>query len=219
MELMTSSENKDINKRIILFRSCLITVIILLLFSGIVPVYSQKTSEAVSDTTITHSPQKATWMSAALPGLGQAYNKKYWKIPVIWAGLGGLGYSIHYNHSKYKTYSEAYLYRIDNDSTTIDSYPSFSSNYLQTLKNSYRRNMELSVVLTFALYAINIIDATVDAHLYDFDVSDDLSMTVKPVMISDYNGGIVTYNPGIKITFTAFNNSKNRKQPVKRTYF
>lgn len=190
-------------------------VILLVIFFLIPSSFSQENIDNIkSDTSKQklHSPKKATWMSAVLPGLGQAYNKKYWKIPVIWTGLGGLSYSIVFNHNKYVTYRDAYKFRIDNDSTTIDNFPLFSTNYLQTLKNTYRRNMELSVVLTIALYAINIIDATVDAHLYDFDVSDDISFNIKPVMMlpeKQYNNQIY---PGFKLTF--YSSSKASKKPL-----
>ncbi len=178
--------------------------------------FSQKNNDNnIADTNYyeLHSPKKAAWLSAVLPGLGQAYNKKYWKIPVIWAGFGGLSYSIIFNNNKYVTYRNAYLYRIDNDSTTIDNFPLFSTNYLQTLKNSYRRNLELSVIIAAALYAINIIDATVDAHLYDFDVSDDVSLNIKPVMMFSEKQPYNTIHPGIKLTFSSSN--KNNKKSIR----
>lgn len=148
-------------------------------------VFSSKIfAQNIDDTTkIYHSPKKATIMSACLPGLGQIYNHKYWKVPVVYAGLGGAAYGFFWNHDKYSTYRDAYVLRTDGDSATIDNFDGFySESNLLDLSNYYRRNMELSVVIFTFVYILNIIDATVDAHLYDFDISDDLSMRVQPAV-------------------------------------
>ena len=110
-------------------------------------------------------------MSALFPGLGQAYNKKYWKMPVIYAGFGGLGYAIGTTHTKYIIYRDAYIKRVDGDSTTIDDFQLYSSDNLFTLQDYYRRNRDLFIIGTAALYVLNIIDASVDAHLFSFNVS------------------------------------------------
>lgn len=128
-----------------------------------------------------HTPAKAALLSAALPGMGQAYNKKYWKIPIIYAGFAGLGYWIGHNTKNYKTFREAYRLRIDDDSLTIDRFTEqYSSGDLKILKDFYKRNLDLSVILTIVWYSLNIIDAAVDAHLFEFDVSDNLSMRIEP---------------------------------------
>jgi hypothetical protein len=122
-------------------------------------------------------------LSTALPGLGQAYNKKYWKIPIVYAGFAGLGYWISRNTKNYRTYREAYSFRMDDDSLTIDPFVDrYSSADLKTLKDFYKRNLDLSIILTAVWYALNIVDAAVDAHLFEFDVSDNLSMRVEPVL-------------------------------------
>ena len=136
-----------------------------------------------STTTKTHSPKKATIMSAILPGAGQFYNKKYWKIPVIYTGFGGLAYSIIKNQDLYKDYRTALRYRTDDDPNTIDNFQQYSVDGLLQAKNYYRRNMELSYIFTTILYVINIVDAAVDAHLYEFDISDDLSLYLQPSML------------------------------------
>ena len=131
-----------------------------------------------------HSPRKALLLSLALPGLGQAYNRSYWKIPLIYAGLGTLGYFIIYNNNVYQDFSEAYLIKLKNPSANppVIGYP----NGLQRVesyrqgKDIYRRNYELSLILTAALWALNMVDANVDAHLRGFDLSDDLSLRIKP---------------------------------------
>lgn len=129
-----------------------------------------------------HSPRKAAIFSAVMPGLGQAYNKKYWKMPIVYAGFATLGYFIFYNYDKYTFYRNAYIVRTDNDTTTNtpDNLNIYQNDGLLTLKNYYRRNMEFSIVVTTMLYLLNIIDAYVDAHLMTFDINDNLSLQVEP---------------------------------------
>lgn len=130
---------------------------------------------SISDT-VTHSPKRATILSAILPGAGQAYNKKYWKIPVIY-GAGATGaYFIHTNLKQYKRFRQAYIYRNDGNPDTVDEFPQATSQQLQVYRDHYRRNTELAVILTTVFYLLQILDATVDAHLYDFDVSSDISL-------------------------------------------
>lgn len=135
-----------------------------------------------------------------LPGLGQAYNNKYWKIPVIYAGFGAMSYFFTINNSRYLKYKKALILRNDDDETTIDDYATQYPNQ-QTLieyKDYYRRNRDLSVIGFALFYVLNIVDANVDANLFYFDVSDDLSMEWMPVAIpsSTFASGI-----GIKLKF------------------
>lgn len=124
-------------------------------------------------------------MSMVLPGLGQAYNKKYWKIPVIYAGFGTLYYFVKKNGTEYRNFREAYNIVATNDSAHFDnSYVVRYQQNLNTLKdgrNFYRRNLEFTYILSGMLYLLNIIDASVDGNLYNFDVSDDLSLRFEPV--------------------------------------
>lgn len=130
-----------------------------------------------------HSPRKATIYSAVLPGLGQAYNKKYWKIPVIYAGFAGLGYWFVYEQRNYKTYYDALKLRLDNNPSTIDDFEAeYSTEDLQTLKEYYARYRDLSVISLTLCYVINVVDAAVDAHLFSFDVSDNLTLKVEPII-------------------------------------
>jgi hypothetical protein len=130
-----------------------------------------------------HSPRKAAIFSALLPGLGQAYNRKYWKIPIVYAGLGGLGVGVGLNHRNWRTYSDAF--RIVVNDPAISTYEldgrTYSESQLRELKNYYKRNRDMFIIFTGVMYLLNVIDATVDAHLFDFDVSDDLSMRIEPV--------------------------------------
>ena len=139
--------------------------------------------EIQKDTLKRHSVKRAVIQSAVVPGWGQVYNRKIWKVPIIYAGFGGLGFSIGWNVKRWRTYSNAYLARVDNDTSTHDEYEGiYTEDNLIILKNFYRRNMNLAIIFTTVLYALNIIDAAVDAHLFEYDISDDLSLRVEPVL-------------------------------------
>ena len=149
-----------------------------------------------------HSPRKAAIMSAILPGAGQVYNKKYWKLPIIYAGAAGLVYSFQFNQSHYLKYRNAYKYRIDGDASTIDNYVGiYSDDNLNTLQKYYHRYRDLTVIGFAALYALNVIDASVDAHLFTFDVSDDLSLNVQPTLINIAGSNRYTTGFGISMHF------------------
>ncbi len=129
-----------------------------------------------------HSPHKATLYSAVLPGLGQAYNKKYWKTGAVWAGFGIFGYFIVTNNNEYKSFRDAYLYvskgeQGDPPNDLVDRY---TEDQLLAQKDYYQRNLELSVIFSVLWYIVNIVDAAVDAHLYDFNVDDNLSIGIGP---------------------------------------
>jgi hypothetical protein len=130
--------------------------------------------------------RKATIMSACLPGLGQIYNHKYWKAPVIYAALGGLGYWGVTNQKKYRYYSDNLRYANDDDLNTTNA-TLYNNDQLIAQKRYYRKFRDMSIMLGALVYAINIIDANVDAHLRTFDVSDDLSLQLKPYSNFDYN--------------------------------
>jgi hypothetical protein len=137
-------------------------------------------------TVVLHSPKKASLYSTICPGLGQAYNKKYWKIPVLYAGFAGLGYSIYSNQKDYIRYRTAYRIRMDTDSTTTDEFVKTIRNPDNLLKatKTLHRWRDLSIFGAALLYVLNIVDATVDAHLFSFDVSDDLSLNFQPAFFS-----------------------------------
>lgn len=154
-----------------------------------------------------HSPKKATYYSLALPGLGQAYNKKYWKIPVIYAGFGALVYFISTNTEEYHKFLDAYTYVLEEQegpppNQMVERYNSDLSK-LRTIKDYYRRNMELNYILTGALYILQVLDATVDAHFVKFDVSDNLSLQIdpyiEPSMQLNNNAAMATKGISIKL--------------------
>jgi hypothetical protein len=122
------------------------------------------------------SPSKAAFYSAILPGLGQAYNKKYWKIPLVYAALGTGIYFYVDNNNKYNRYRRAYKRRLAG--FTDDEFQNVvaDDNALIDAQEFYQRNRDLSLLLTVIAYVLNIVDANVDAHLLQFNVSDDLSL-------------------------------------------
>ena len=143
-----------------------------------------------------HSPGKAALYSAILPGLGQAYNKKYWKIPIVYAALGTSVYFIFWNTKYYNDYAEAYNIRIAGGD---DKYAGiYSTQNLISLQNYYRNNRDLSVILTVLFYGLNVLDANIDGHLYNFDVSEDISMRIEPALIG--KNALGGYTPGLSFT-------------------
>ncbi len=129
-----------------------------------------------------HSPTKATIMSACLPGLGQIYNKKIWKVPIIYAGLGIMGYFIYFNADEYLNYKCAYIESSYGNihGSYSELVQKYSKEDLLSAQEYYRRNLEISCIITAVWYALNILDASVDAHLYTYNISDKLSLRVEP---------------------------------------
>ena len=131
-------------------------------------------------------PKKAALYSAIIPGLGQVYTKKYWKVPLIYAGLITSAYYINESHALYDTYKQAYINRLDNNRT--DEFTgTYTDANLVTLTEHYRRNTEISALLFTLTYVLNIVDASVNAHLFKYNVSKDISMIVQPVYFSKEN--------------------------------
>lgn len=143
----------------------------------------EKVDEISAKEKELHSPKLATLLSAVAPGAGQIYNRKYWKLPIIYGAFGGLIYSAVWNHTQFRTYKDAYLIRIDDDPATMDQFEGqFSEDNLLSLQADYRKNRDLSYVFIGVFYALNIIDAAVDGHLFDFNVDEDLSLQIQPVI-------------------------------------
>ncbi|MCD4709361.1 MAG: hypothetical protein K8R52_00815 [Bacteroidales bacterium] len=187
------------------------TVAVLLLFFMALPAFSQESDTVqksdtvyaiqnsdsiyrfgqgdllITDTLLSQplkikSPTRALMYALVLPGLGQAYNEKYYKMPIVWAALGGAGYAIVYNT---KVYRQATIEFLEGD---------LDERYLPI----YRRNMELSYIAAIAIYGLQILDAYVDAHLYSWDVNDNLSLGISPSLqpmmapssVTGYSGGL-----------------------------
>ncbi len=122
------------------------------------------------------SPKKAAIYSAVIPGAGQIYTKKYWKVPIIYGGLVTSAYFINDNNNQYKEYREAALLSYE----TGEDQLGYTYSELITLKDHYKRNREISYFSFVGVYILNIIDASVNAHLFNFDVSDDISLNIRP---------------------------------------
>lgn len=148
------------------------------------------------------NPKRALWLALVLPGAGQIYNRKYWKLPIIYGGFIGCIYALTWNNMMYKDYSQAYLDIMDKDPNTA-SYNKFlhlgvtiddsnKERYKEIFKNrkdKYRRWRDLSFFVMIGVYALSVIDAYVDAELSEFDISKDLSLKVEPAVIPNHGGG------------------------------
>lgn len=158
-------------------------------------------------------PTRATWLAALCPGLGQIYNRRYWKLPLVIGGFMGLGYGASWNNSMLADYTRAYYDLMDNDPSTksyMDFFPpttdesSLSRTWLeQTLKRRkdyFRRNRDLCIIGMVGVYVLAIVDAYVDASLTNFDISPDISMQVAPTIMRDH----LTSHPSVGI-YWAFN--------------
>lgn len=178
---------------------------LLFFFAGSNTVFSQKKNDAVlvvEDTLKPTSidplrPAKAAFYSAILPGLGQAYNKKYWKIPIVY---GAIGVSLYYfidSNNKYNDFRDEYKRRLEGMGRSED-YKRYDDNTLINAQNFYQRNRSLSAFFVLGFYALNIIDANVDAALTQFNVNDNLSFKpnvyLNNVTLKSNLGLIVNYN-------------------------
>ena len=155
-------------------------------------------------------PNRAVWMSALFPGLGQVYNRRYWKLPIVVGAYMGLGYATSWNNNMLSEYTKAYRDIMDNDPST-NSYMNFFppttneadldktwlTNLLQSRKNYFRRNRDLCIIGMVGVYLIAMVDAYVDASLTHFDITPDLSMDLTPQLIIDSRG----QKPGIGLAW------------------
>ncbi len=126
------------------------------------------------------SPKKACILSAIIPGAGQIYNKKYWKVPLVYLAIGVPVWFAYDTNKEYKIYKDAYISRTDNDPATVDNFPLFTDSQLKENVDFYRRYRDMNFFLIGLMYALNIVDAGVDAHLSTFNVSNDLSLHFSP---------------------------------------
>lgn len=151
-----------------------------------------------------HSPMKATMLSVALPGMGQVYNGRAWKVPFIYAGFGTIAWFVDFNNNQYQHFRTNWVARIDGNPNTVDEYPNIPADRLQRIMNVYRRQLEITYILGVALYVLNVLDATVDAHLLDFDVGEDLSMKIRPSLMPANHvfGNSLTPLAGIRFSIT-----------------
>ena len=140
---------------------------------------------------------RSVWLAMVFPGAGQIYNRKYWKLPIVYGGFVGCAYALNWNNKMYKDYSQAYLDIMDDDPNTKsyqDFLPLNSSiagqeerfkEIFRKRKDVYRRQRDLSIFAFVGVYLLSIIDAYVDAELSDFDITKELSLKVEPTMFND----------------------------------
>lgn len=159
----------------------------------VVKTHKKSKKLTVEKSAFKPDPKRATWYAIVCPGLGQIYNRSYWKLPVLYGGALACTYLITWNGRMYNDYRNAYHDIIDSDPNTnsyMTLFPSYDGsqswlpNTLRSKMNSYRRTRDMSVFAVVMLYMVSAVDAFVDAHLYDFTVSDDLSLRVEPIINS-----------------------------------
>lgn len=148
-------------------------------------------------------PARAAFYSAVVPGLGQVYNKKYWKVPIVYAALG-TGIAVYsWNDNQYQELRTAFRIRLaggtDDVFSNPDGTPIISNQGLERAQKQAQRNKELSLLITAGLYILQIIDANVDGHLSDFNVDGDLSLS--PTFINDPQG-FSNFQPGLSLTYS-----------------
>lgn len=169
----------------------------------------QQQEESVQETRIPKerfipNPNRAVWMALVIPGAGQIYNRKYWKLPLVYGGFVGCAYALNWNSQMYKDYSQAYLDIMDDDPNT-KSYEDFlpaSANItgqeerykeiFRKRKDTFRRQRDLSIFCFIGVYLLSVVDAYVDAELSNFDISKDIGLKVEPTIFND--GRTRTYN-------------------------
>lgn len=170
--------------------------------------YRQDTTETTSDYKYhidlkKPNAQRAVWLGAILPGAGQIYNQSYWKLPIVYGAFMGCGYAIGFNNTRYSSYKQAYRDILSDEVLSTDPLRSYNAilpegytvdrmggraTYTQTLQryqNNFRRYRDLSIVATVVVYALSLVDAFVDAQLFDFDISPDLSLQIEPQIYQD----------------------------------
>ena len=163
------------------------------------------------------NPKRAMWLALVCPGAGQIYNRKYWKLPIVYGGFMGCIYAMQWNNMMYNDYSQAYLDLMDNDPQT-QSYNQFLhlgavinesnkaqyENIFRRRKDYFRRYRDMSFFILVGVYALSVIDAYVDASLSEFDISPDLSMRIEPAVIKSgiYNNPLKSAAVGVSCSLT-----------------
>ncbi len=167
-----------------------------------------------SSSEVSHI-NKATTLAMVCPGAGQIYNKSYWRVPIVVGGFATTIYCIDWNNRGYQRFKKAYRLKADYDANpelypdgSLDEFGGrYNTSFLKNLRNSYRRNRDLCIILTAGLYILQIVDAHVDAHLRDYDISKDLSVSLSPAIgysynrMSPYTGGGTTVGMNLSLTF------------------
>lgn len=159
------------------------------------------------------NPTRALWLSLIIPGAGQVYNRKYWKIPIVYGGFLGCVYALSWNGQMYRDYSQAYLDIMDNDPNTDSYLDMLPINYditgkeerfkeiFKNKKNFYRKYRDLSIFCMVGVYLLSVVDAYVDAELSSFDISKDLGLKIEPTIMNNGNSLKNSTSVGLQCRF------------------
>lgn len=160
---------------------------ILLLCLGAQPLKAQDTLvvrgmlPTEEDNTNYRANKAVRW--SLLPGAGQIYNGQAWKVPIIYGAFAVAGYFVYENYTSMALFKEEYLYRVNvDDAGRLEEYKNYPTSYINDLYNSYNRNFQLMIIVCAGIYALNLVDAYVFGHLYDFQIDDNISMNVAPTV-------------------------------------
>jgi hypothetical protein len=164
-----------------------------------------KKTPAIKDSArieIEAMPRRAALKSAMLPGLGQIYNKRWWKVPLVYGGFVGLGLVFEFNQRNYKIFLKEAQFRQENPGKTENPlFAPYTTEGIISIKDAYRRDRDLSVLAGLGFYAINIIDAYVDAKFFRFDISDELTLRVNPTINQSIPVHASAFSPVVGLRF------------------
>lgn len=178
------------------------------------PAPTDSLNEALNKKIFIPNPTKATWLALVIPGGGQIYNRKFWKLPIIYGGFAGCAYALTWNNKMYKDYMQAYKDAAQGNWEANSIQDLLPPGYLDRIsktqvtetlrkrKDTYRRYRDLSIFAFIAVYLLSVVDAYVDAELSNFDITPDLSMRVEPAVInSQYSTGNTNRTVGVQCSF------------------
>lgn len=173
-------------------------LIVLFFFFWVDPLVAQTAQDSIK----VHSPKKAAIYSAVFPGAGQVYNKKVWKLPIVYGFLGASIYAFTYYQQQYSYYRTQYFYALEGSPNLDPELATASISGIKSAAENSRNLMEYSIVGIGAVYALQIVDALVDGHLYSFDVSDNLSFNINPTSIPILQTKAIAPTLGIQLSIT-----------------
>jgi len=193
-----------------------LSFVLLFLFTVIMHAYGQQgrptaeedslIAESSKDTVLIQSyaarynPRKALLYAAVLPGMGQIYNKKYWKLPLVYGGFIAIGYGIHFYQDIYSTYKDQLFYNLDNNygENELNPESGYSTAQLRSIVDRSRRERDFMVILMGGMYLLQMIDAHVDAHLKEFDLNPNLQVSIQPTVQQD---ALIGRTSGVSLIF------------------
>ncbi|MDI9356945.1 MAG: DUF5683 domain-containing protein [Chitinophagaceae bacterium] len=177
--------------------------IFLLFFLNSFVGYTQTDSLPTNDTSNLHNtdPYKALIFSAVLPGLGQCYNKEYWKVPILYGAISVFGYLTFYYNGLYSNFEASLIAERDNDPTTVKFFTRRSTQYLELQVSTYRQQRNYMILTLCIIYALNLVDAHVAAHLSQFDVNDNISIRYYPKIQNTASPTDFYYGMSVSILF------------------